>query len=329
MAEHKQTWGKVLPAPLVLLSGPEDVIARSALARVRAVCRTSNPSLEINELDASTYRSGTLLTMASPSLFAEPRLLVIEHGETMNDAFLTDAVAYASDPQPDAVVVLRHRKGVRGKRALSAWRAAGCTTVTCAALKRPAERAEFITELVAARGRVLQRPAVQQLAEIFATDTAQLLGAVDQLLQDVEGIITPDDVSRYFGTRGETSGFAIADAALGGAGPKALLLLRRALDDGIAPILVLSALTSKVRLVAAVHGVRGSAGALAGKVGAAPWQIERAIRESRAWDESALAQALQEVARTDASLKSGARDPAYRLERLVRMIADRGQTVRG
>lgn len=327
MAERVQSWRSVKPAPLVLLSGPEDVIARCAIAQLRARVRTTAPDAEISDLDAGSYAPGALLTVASPSLFAEPRLIVIDRGEAMTDAFLADGLAYARDAEPDAVVVLRHRKGVRGKKLLTAWRAAGCTTVKCDALKRADQRAQFVAELFTARGRDAERAAVQKLAEIFATGPEQLLGAVEQLLQDVEGTVAVGDVERYFGGRGETSGFAIADAALDGEEARAVVLLRQAFDDGLNPVPVLAAIVMKLRVVAAVHGLTGPPAALAGRVGAAPWQVRRAQVTARRWSEAALAAAVRQAAATDALIKGGAIDPDYQLERFVRALARRDRAV--
>ena len=69
------TWDKVRPARVVLVSGTEEFLAERAIRLLRDILRAEDPSLEINDLDASGYAPGELITLASPSLFAEPRMI--------------------------------------------------------------------------------------------------------------------------------------------------------------------------------------------------------------------------------------------------------------
>ncbi len=62
----------------------------------------------------------------------------------MNDAFLADALNYLAHPEPDAVLVLRHGGGVRGKKLLDAIKAAGWPVVDCQPLKKDADKTAFV-----------------------------------------------------------------------------------------------------------------------------------------------------------------------------------------
>jgi DNA polymerase-3 subunit delta len=87
---------------------------------------------------------------------------------------------------------------------------------------------------------------------------------------------------------------------------------------------MLAAFAMKVRTMAKVAGARGSSGQLAGELGLAPWQVERAQRDVRGWTEEGLANAIELLAETDAQIKGGGRDPVFALERMVTSIANRG-----
>ena len=104
----------------------------------------------------------------------------------------------------------------------------------------------------------------------------------------------------------------------------ALALLRHALASGSDPVPMLAAFAMKVRTMAKVAGARGSSGQLAGQLGLAPWQVERAQRDVRGWTEAGLASAIELLAETDAQIKGGGRDPVFALERMVTAIAARG-----
>jgi DNA polymerase III, delta subunit (EC 2.7.7.7) len=118
------SWRSPQPAPIVLVSGPEDVCAERAIAGVRDYLRAEDASLEVSDIRADDYASGTLLGLTSPSLFGEPRLVRVTGVEKCSDAFLAEALAYLDNPQEGATVILRHTgASVRGKKLLDAVRA--------------------------------------------------------------------------------------------------------------------------------------------------------------------------------------------------------------
>lgn len=52
----------------------------------------------------------------------------------------------------------------------------------------------------------------------------------------------------------------------------------------------------------------------------APWQVDRARRESRAWNPVALGRAILAAADADAAVKGAGRDPVYAVEHLVTYV---------
>src|SRR5690606_5224088 len=102
----QQSWRSPEPAPILLVSGPEEVCAERAIAAVRDYLKAEDPSLEVTDLRADDYVAGTLLAVTSPSLFGEPRLVRITGVEKCSDAFLQEALAYIEAPQEGATVVL-------------------------------------------------------------------------------------------------------------------------------------------------------------------------------------------------------------------------------
>jgi len=117
-------WNEVRPAPVVLISGPETVLAERASGMLRDFLRSEDPALEVSDLEADGYRRGELLTLASPSLFGEPRLIRVGAVERASDDFLIDALEYLEQTAESTTLVLRHAGGQRGKKLLDAVRAA-------------------------------------------------------------------------------------------------------------------------------------------------------------------------------------------------------------
>lgn len=322
----QHSWRSPQPAPLVLVSGPEEVCAERAIAGVRDYLRAEDASLEVSDIRADSYEAGTLLAMTSPSLFGEPRLVRVSGVERCSDAFLREAMAYVQAPQEGATVILRHTgASVRGKKLLEAVRSGqgGGVEVACPAIKRDADRYDFAAGEFSAAGRRIQPAALRALTSAFADDVTELAAACQQLISDVAGDITEQTVQRYYGGRVETSAFTVADTAIAGRYGEALVSLRHAIASGADPVPLVAAIASKLRTMARVYGVRESSGALAARLGLKDWQVDRARRDLAGWDEAALQRAIQAAARADAEVKGASRDAVFAVERLVTVIATR------
>ncbi len=320
------SWRSPQPAPIVLVSGPEEVCAERAIAGVREFLRAEDASLEVSDLRADDYASGSLLALTSPSLFGEPRLIRVSGVEKCSDAFLTEALAYLGAPQDGATVILRHTgSSVRGKKLLDAIRqgTGGGIEIACPAVKRDSDRFDFAAgEFQAARKKIAP-VALRALVGAFSDDLTELAAACQQLIADVPGDISEQVVERYYGGRVETSAFTVADTAIAGRLGDALVTLRHALSSGADPVPLVAAIASKLRTMARVAGNREPSAKLAARLGMKDWQVDRARRDLSGWNEASLGLAIQAAARADAEVKGASRDPVFAVERLVTVIATR------
>ncbi|MBN9211968.1 MAG: DNA polymerase III subunit delta [Microbacterium sp. 71-36] len=319
-------WRTPQPAPIVLVSGPEEVCAERAIAGVREFLKSEDPSLEVTDVRADDYTAGTLLAVTSPSLFGEPRLVRVGGVEKCSDTFLTEALAYLEHPQDGATVVLRHTgASVRGKKLLDAIRAGQGSgiEIACPAIKRDSDRFDFaVGEFKAAQKRIAP-VALRSLVSAFADDLTELAAACQQLIADVPGDIDERTVERYYGGRVETSAFTVADTAIAGHYGQALLALRHALASGADPVPLVAAVAMKLRTMARVAGNRESSSALAQRLGMKDWQVDRARRDLVGWSASTLGMAIHATARADAEVKGASRDAVFALERMITIIATR------
>lgn len=313
-------WYSAAPAPVVLVSGPEQLLASRAVERIAAALRRGGAPASTTVLDAGAYTKGALLAAASPSLFDDPALVVVEGAERMNDEFLADALAYVESPDPDVTVVIRHGGGVRGKKLLDSMRKAGVPQYACAAIKKDAELVEFAQGEFVRASRPIAARAVRALVDAVGSDVAELAAACKQLMDDVEGSLTEEHVTRYYGSRVNATGFAVADAAIAGRTGEALSLVRHAVSTGTDPVPLVAALAMKLRTLAKVGAARGRR-MNPGDLGLAPWQVDRASKELRRWNADTLAEAIECVAAADAEIKGAARAPHFALERAVRRVS--------
>ena len=321
------TWEQIRPAAVVLVSGTESFLAERAIRQLRDLLKAEDPSLEISDIDAASYAPGELLTMASPSLFGEPRLIRVSSVEKATDSFILEAIEYLSYPADDTYLVLRHGGGVRGKRLLDAVRAStgDVIEVVCAELKKDTERYDFAVAEFRAAGRRVSPSAIRALVSAFADDLAELSSACGQLIADTSDEITEATVARYYSGRVETNAFAVADSAIAGRYGESLALLRHALATGADPVPLVAAFALKLRTMAKVLGTRGGSGQLAGQLGLAPWQIDRARRDLQGWTGEGLGHSIQVLAETDENIKGAGRDPVYSLERMIATVSSRGE----
>ena len=240
----------------------------------------------------------------------------------MNDAFLADALKYLAQPEPDAVLVLRHGGGVRGQEAAGRRsRPAGWPVVDCQPLKKDADKIAFVTAEFKAASRRIDPDAVHALVNAVGAQLAELAAACSQLIADAATGVDSAMVDRYYGGRVEATAFKVADAAMAGNAPLALSTLRHALATGADPVPLVAALASKLRTLAKVAGAQGSSAQIAKQLGMQPWLVEQAQREVRRWTPEGLVRSIQVTAEADAQVKGLSRDPVYAVEHAVTVIA--------
>ncbi|WP_309107089.1 DNA polymerase III subunit delta [Arthrobacter sp.] len=320
-ASNTATWRDVTPAGVVLISGPEEYLGTRAMDRIRLLVRAAEPDVEVTRLDAGSYEAGSLAMNVSPSLFGERKLIEVEGLESMNDAFLADALAYLAHPEPDAVLVLRHRGGNRGKKLLDAVKSAGWPMVDCQPLKKEADKTAFVVAEFKAASRRIEPAAVQALVNAVGASLAELAAACSQLISDAATAVDTDMIDRYYGGRVEASAFKVADAAMAGNAPLALSTLRHALATGADPVPLVAALAAKLRTLAKVAGAQGSSAQVARQLGMQPWLVEQAQRDVRRWTPEGLIRSIQVTAEADAQVKGLSRDPVYAVEHAVTVVA--------
>lgn len=314
------------PAPVVLVVGAEALLAERAVAAVVRRAREADPEVVVESLEAAGYESGRLELLASPSLFGGGTVLVVSGVEAANDAFVADVTRYLAGPAAEVCVVLRHSGGQRARGLLDAARAAGAVEAVCTPITKDDEKVDFVANEFRRLGRRASPQAVRALVDAVGSDVRELAAACNQLAEDAmvsgDGRIEADIVEQWFGGRVEVTGFRVADAAIAGRADQALSLLRHALATGADPVPLVAALAAKVRALAKVSTAgRGRSADVAGELGMAPWQVDRARRELSGWGESGLAEAILAIAEADTAVKGGGRDPVYAVERAVLTIA--------
>jgi len=315
--------------PLVLVAGPEQLLAERAVEHTVDELRVTAPDLEVIHLYAAAYEPGELVLHASPSLFGGAKCLVVhdldEAGEDLQGDLLA---ALSGPPEPDLTLVVLHKSGQRGKKVLDTMRGSGARVVDAPAIKSDRDKADFAAHEFRRAHRKATGEAVHALVEAVGRDVRELAAACQQLVDDTTGVIDEQVVLTYHGGKVEATGFRVADAAMAGDTAEAMRLLRHAIAVGVDPVPLVAVLAQQVRMLIRVGAAgRGRSADVARELGVAPWQVDKARRALGGWTAEALASCVQALAAADAEVKGGGRDPVYAVERAVLTIT--GQHARG
>ncbi len=287
------------------------------LGPVRAA-RTVDPEVERRE------RRGRLSPrefsdLVAPSLFAEPRVVVIRGAHESSKELAGALTGYVKDPVEGVWLVLHHPGGARNKAIADALNKAGATVVTCNKITKLNERIDFVRAEIRRAGGRTNPMAVTALVEAVGSDLRELASAADQLVADTGGTVDEKAVRRYHTGRAEVSGFTVSDATMSGDLAGALESLRWALGVGVAPVLIADALADGVRTVSRVSAVKGRNSSRRG-VGAGHAALEDrpgAGDGRAAWTAQGLVGGMAIVAELNAAVKGVAADAEYALEKAV------------
>lgn len=313
-------WRAVTAQRLILLRGPEELIVSRVIDRLREELRAEEPDLEIHRISASDYAGGELTMVASPSLFGEKKLLLVDQLQSMSESFLTDCLDYVEHPSDDVTLIAWHQGGNRGKKLVDAFGRNG-TVVECKAITSEKDKTEFIQQEFRTHRRRIDPEAVRALLDATGSSLSDLAAACSQLMSDTDGAVTEQTVNRYYGGRIQATAFKVADATLEGRPAEAIGLLRHALATGVSPVAVTSALAMKTRQLARIVDARIGQGQIASELGMAPWQAKRVAATVRFWRPESIADAVEQVAQADAEVKGQARNADYAVEKAITHIA--------
>ncbi len=336
-------------APLTLIVGEEDLLVRREIDRVLQAVRDQAPEqgLEVSELSGDQVRPGDLPELLGPSLFGEPRAVVIRGAQDLDEKAFDDVQHYRREPADGTTLVLCHAGGNKGRGMLTRLadnqqkpvgkQSADAKPVTlepvrrvdAAKVTRPAERRQFLMQELKG-GHRMSEGAVDLLLAAVGGDLRELVSAVEQLRADVEGSLDETTVGRYYGGRAELKGFDVADRVVEGDLAGALELTRFGAASGLAHVLVTSAVADGLRSVARVASSgNASSNVLAGQLGMPPWKIDKCRKQARGWHPDGLSMALRAVAAADGQVKGRSVDPQAAVETMLVAVVTARATAGG
>ena len=305
-----------------LIVGSEAALADRAMTKLNEELKEEK--CEVTNLFAADVIVGDISDALAPSLFSQRRALIIRDLQDLAEECRDEITRYLNSPDASTTVIFIHKGGVKGKALLDAIKKIKPEIILCDPIKKEAEKEEFVRNLFLDLKRKATPGAVSALVGALGNDLRELQSAISQIAADAPaGVIDELIIDKFHQGRVETTGFDVADATIDGNLSGALIALRSALETGTDPVMITSAIASSLRSLAKVSGVNRGVKSfeLAGQLGMAPWQIDKARRQLNRWSPAQLADAVGAIAQADAEVKGAASDPIYALEKALIRIA--------
>lgn len=291
------------PSAIALLWGDDDFLLRdSALERFGQVRPT--------EVDAARWQGAELQDLATPSLFGEPRALLISDARSLSKDATLALAAYLAAPDPEAQLVICFQTAERGK-----------VSAALEKLVKPVGDVEHVEVKrkdldgwVARRASDheidLSMPAARELVQILGDDPSRLAAALQQLASAFPGQrLTPAIVGQQFRGLGEQKIWDLCDKAFSRDLPGAIRSWRSIEEGGDDALKVLGGVSSRLRDLIRVQAVpeRTPPDELAKAAGLRfGWQATRYHRQAANFSGRELLRLHARVTEADRALKSGA-----------------------
>ncbi|TYP00143.1 DNA polymerase III delta subunit [Geothermobacter ehrlichii] len=184
----------------------------------------------------------------------------------------------------------------------------------------------FVRELVASQGWRLTPEALELFCRRVGTNLQEIEGELEKLRTFIgdRNSADVDDVRTVVTDIHEESVFDLANAVGRGRTGEAIHLLGRLLEDGLAPVLILTMLVRHYRQLWKTsllleRGVRRNA--LAGELKIKPFFVDGLVAQARQFDPGRFPHFFELFLKTDLLLKTGGGNPRTILEQLIMRLA--------
>ena len=304
-------------SPVSLLWGEDDFLLREAALELLG-------DLQPVEVDGGLWQGGETADLATPSLFGERRALLVSNAKALPDEGVRELARYLEAPDPGAPLVLVAVVGDRAKAPAALVKLLkGVGRVTEVKIQRK-ELPGWLLKRATAKGLDLAPEGAAALVDTLGEDPGALERALEQLATAFSGErITREIVARQFRGLGEQHVWDLCDRAFSRDLPGAMRSLRTLLEAGEAGLMLLGAITSRLRDLIRVASLpeRLAPADAARQAGLRfDWQVRRYRQQAKRFSAEDLAGLHERIAWADRALKSGATDDVV-LPMLVAAIA--------
>jgi DNA polymerase III subunit delta len=262
------------------------------------------------EVEASAWVGGKLRSLSTPSLFGEPRAMLLSDARSLSKEAVDELAAYLAAPDPDATLVITCTIAERGRPPAALQKLVDPVGEVRKVELARKDLEPWLVARAKGQGLELAMPGARALVEALGTEPGQLVSAVQQLASVFPGRrVGAAEVARQFRGLGEQKTWDLCDRAFGKDLPGAIRSLRAIEEGGDEAIMVLGGIAARLRDLMRVRSLpdRMPPAQLAKEAGLRfDWQARRYQQQARNFSVPQLVAIHERIAEADRALKSGA-----------------------
>jgi len=262
------------------------------------------------EVDGREWRGGETADLATPSLWGEPRALMVVNCQALPEAGAKEVRSYVEAPSPVAVCALTLVSRARSAPPLAKAVQAAGGVVRQVVLKRQ-DLTKWVLERATVRGAAVTPQGAAALVATLGEDPSVLDQSVEQLAAAFPGRpVGAEEVRLQFRGLGDQQVWGLCDQGFTGRLGEALVTLRSLLEARDDPLLILGGIASRIRDLLKVRSLpeRMPPAEAARAAGLRfDWQVRRYREQARRFqDVQELVDLHTMVVEADRALKGGA-----------------------
>ena len=323
--ERQLAQGRI--APLYLLFGAEDYLRDAAARRVVDAALRDAPLREFNETSFSLSAADAQQAIASAEqlpMMAARRVVRVTDFSKLREDDEAALARYLARPAETSVVIFV-ADDLDKRRKFSKTLLEACASVEFAAMSDGEAKAWARERLKGLKAEANERTLAQVVA-LAGTGARRLGNELDKLATAAlpSGQITMELVEALVRRSREHSNFELTDHLVARDRRRSLETLRRLLDDGVEPVMLIGLLSSSYHKLALAKALMAQ-GAPTGEVNRlAPYQFdlrEKFLAQARRTDAREITRSITRIAAADVAIKTslggGGKGSRLQLEMLV------------
>ncbi len=314
--------------PAYLFTGKEHLLVHRAADRLLAeLAEEAGGDLDVTEVRGSDLGEDALPDLRTASLFAQPRAYVVRDAQLLPKV-AAKALQREVEGRTAEVTIILMASGTKPIMSLAKVIKDAGGRIDLAPPKEWEDKAW--KRLVVDEFRLHQRVPTDEAVDAVLDAAGLSVNTIAEKVAQAAAVsekgkrVTAEQVEQVVVGHGSKGAFAVADAMLDRDAATALRLLRGCIEAGDHPVMVLGALTYKMRqLIAVAARVDGRSVGLS----VSRPQANRLQQSRSNFGPGELTMAMQHLAACDLEIKSGDLDQTFAVERAVIGVATAGLPV--
>ena len=313
--------------PLYLLFGAETYLRDLA---ARAITRTVLSDAPLREFNESTFSLASVDVQQAiaaacqfPMMASRRVVRITEFSKLQREADEAALMRYIASPVESSVVIFVADE-LDKRRRLSKMLLDSCAAVEFAPLA-DAELAKWAKDHLKAWKVEVDERSLHQIVALVGSDVRTLAHELDKLATAAlsSGRITMQMIDELTGRSRELSNFELADHLIARNRKRALQTLRRLLDDGAEPVMLIGLIASNYHRLALAKDLmsKGAPNPEVYRQVGIFGKREEFLATARRTDAATLARSIERIAAADLAIKTSQATPRLQLEMLICELA--------